>query len=103
VAAKASATSPFSEAGDRMTLVTLPTSMRVLFTCFMTTIGMGYLMAVFYLFLVDVDPHEKMGMGVAGGITMKYRGQQGNTRLEAALRGSMADRLQPGDREDVQL
>ena len=64
------------------TLSTISTPLRVLFTCFLGTIGIGYLTALFYLFLVDVDPHRKMGMGVAEGISMKYHGQQGNTRLE---------------------
>ena len=64
------------------TLSTISMPLRVLFTCFLATIGIGYLTALFYLFLVDVDPHQKMGMGVAEGISMKYHGQQGNTRLE---------------------
>ena len=83
------------------TLSTISTPLRVLFTCFLGTIGIGYLTALFYLFLVDVDPHRKMGMGVAEGISMKYHGQQGNTRLEASLRGSMADRLGPGDKQQI--
>jgi hypothetical protein len=83
------------------TLSTISTPLRVLFTCFLGTIGIGYLTALLYLFLVDVDPHLKMGMGVAEGISMKYHGQQGNTRLEAALRGSMADRLGSDDKEQI--
>ena len=33
-----------------------------------------------------------MGMSVVQGISMKYHGQRGNTRLEAALAGRMGDR-----------
>jgi hypothetical protein len=93
--------SPLIEQSDRVTLATLSMPLRALFTCFLATIGVGYLMALFYLFLVDVDPHEKMGMGMAEGLVMKYRGQRGNTRLEAALRGSMSDRLSSVDRDTI--
>lgn len=83
------------------TLGTLPTPMRALFTCFLLTIGIGYVAALLYLFLVDVDPHQKMGMSAAEGITMKYHGQRGKTRLEAALRGSMSDRVGPADKQEI--
>ena len=83
------------------TLGTLSASMRALFTCFLITIGMGYITALFYLFMVDIDPHQKMGMTVAEGVTMKYHGQQSNARLEAALRGSMSDRLGPSDKKEI--
>ena len=83
------------------TLSSLSASMRALFTCFLLTIGIGYLTALFYLFLVDVDPHLKMGMGVAEGISMKYHGQRGITRLEAALGGSMSDRLPAPEKQEI--
>ena len=84
-----------------VTLRTLSPSMRVLFTCFLVTIGIGYIAAVFYLFLVDIDPHKRMGMSVPEGISMKYHGERGNTRLEAALRGAMADKLSTSERDAV--
>jgi hypothetical protein len=40
-------------------------------------------------------------MNIVDGISMKYGGQQGKTRLEAALRGSMSDRLDPGDKQEI--
>jgi hypothetical protein len=79
----------------------LPLTLRVLFTSFLLLIGIGYLMALSYLFLVDVEPHEKMGMGMVSGIAMKYHGTVGGSRLESALRGVMADRIEPGDRDRV--
>lgn len=79
-------------------LAELPVSMRALLTCFLATIGLGYLAAVYYLFSVDVDPHLKMGMSMVSGIEMKYHGERGNTRLEAALRGVMAGRIGPEHR-----
>ena len=83
------------------TLGTLPRPMRALFTCFLLTIGIGYIAALFYLFLVDVDPHRKMGMSTAEGISMKYHGREGGTRLEAALGGSMSDRATPADKQAI--
>ena len=74
-------------------LRTLSTPVRILFTCFLLTIGVGYLTALVYMFFVDVDPHKKMGMNIVTGIAMKYHGTAGNTRLDAALSGSMSDRV----------
>jgi len=84
-----------------LTLSTLPAPAKVLFSCFLITIGLGYLAAIYYLFTVDVDPHRKMGMSVVNGIEMKYHGERGNTRLEAALRGVMAGRISPEERATV--
>lgn len=83
-----------------MSLRTLPMPLRVLFTCFLILIGIGYLTAIFYLVLVDVDPHSRMGMGLVSGIEMKYRGG-GGTRLEAALRGTMADNIEADERQQL--
>ncbi len=63
-------------------------------------------MALSYLYLVDVLPHQQMGMGVVEGISMKYHGNHhlapgGGTRLEAALNTIMADRIEPADRTVV--
>lgn len=84
-----------------MTLRTLPLSMRVLFTCFLVTMGLGFLAAIYYLFLQDVDPHRRMGMSLVPAIAAKYYGERGGTRLEAALRGSMSTRIGAADRERV--
>jgi len=83
------------------TLRTLKTPMRALLTCFLLTVGIGYIMAIFFLFLVDIDPHLKNGMGVVDAIDMKYGGQQGRSRLESALRGVMSDKLDPGDKQEI--
>jgi hypothetical protein len=77
----------------------LPLTFRALFSSFLALIGMGYLMALFYMFLVDVDPHQKMGMGLIAGIEMNYHGEGGGSRIEAALRGVMADKLSRDDRD----
>lgn len=83
------------------TLAALSVPTRALFTCFLLTIGIGYVAALFYLFLVDVDPHQKVGIGIAEGIAQKYHGVRSKTRLEAALRGPMSDRLEEGDKQEI--
>jgi hypothetical protein len=87
--------------GFMMSLTNLPVTLRALFSCFLIIIGIGYLTALSYLFLVDVEPHEKLGQGVAEGISIKYHGSPTGTRLEAALRGSMADKLSPAERDQI--
>lgn len=84
-----------------ITLRTLSTPVRVLFTCFLLTIGLGYIAALTLLFVVDVDPHQKMGMQLVSGIAMKYRGNAGNTRLETALSGSMSDRVGAAEKQAI--
>ncbi len=84
-----------------MSLRELPAPLRALFSSFLLLIGIGYLMALSYLYLVDVESHQQMRMGLISGIAMKYHGTAGGTRLEAALRGVMADKIDPSDRENV--
>ncbi len=79
----------------------LSLEMRVLLSAFLLTIGTGYLAALTYLYLTDVDPHQKMAMGLVQGIIMKYRGEPDTTRLEAALRTSMSDRLSKPERDEL--
>jgi hypothetical protein len=84
-----------------MSLRTLPVTLRTLFSSFLIIIGIGYLTALSYLFLVDVEPHQKMGQGVVEGISTKYHGSLKGTRLETALMGSMADKLSSSERDQV--
>jgi hypothetical protein len=83
------------------TLRTLSVPVRLLFTLFLLTIGLGYLTALFYLFVTDVDPHRSTGMNLVAGIAMKYSGSAGSTRLQAALRGSMADRVGAAEKQAI--
>lgn len=84
-----------------MTLRTLPTALRTLLTCFLVTIGLGYLAAIYYLFVLDVDPHRKMGMSPVEAIAAKYHGDRGKTRLEAALNGAMSSRIGATEKEQI--
>jgi hypothetical protein len=71
----------------------LTSPLRVLFTCFLLMIGIGYLAALTYLFLVDVEPHAAKGQGLIEGIAEKYHGAP--TKLEIALQGPMSDKIDP--------
>lgn len=74
-----------------MTLRTLSSPLKVLATMFLLTMGLGYLFALAYLYLIDVEPHTKHGMGLVAAVIMKYYGQRDTTRLEAVLRGPMGE------------
>ncbi len=82
-----------------VSLRNLAIPMRILFSCFLAMIGIGYVAALGYLFLVDVAPHAAKGQGLIEGIIEKYHGAP--TRLETALRGPMADRVGPQDRARI--
>lgn len=84
-----------------MTLRTFSLPLRVLATCFLATIGLGYLFALAYLYLIDVEPHTKHGMGLVAGVIMKYYGQRDTTKLEAALRGPMAEYVSDSQRKQL--
>ncbi len=83
------------------TLRNLPVTVRWLFSCFLITVGLGYLLAITYLFLLDVEPHQKMGMGLVQTTIIKYYGNRGTTRLEAALNGSMADTIGAAEKVEI--
>lgn len=84
-----------------MTLRALSVPTKVLFTCFLLTIGIGYLFAVFYLFLIDLEPHIKHHMGMVQAVVIKYYGQRGTTTLEAALEGRMGENITPFQKKEV--
>ncbi len=84
-----------------MTLRTLNPALKVLFSCYLLTIGIGYLFAILYLFLVDVEPHAHQGGGLIEGVILKYYGNRGGTRLQAALEGAMGDNVTPAQREQI--
>lgn len=66
----------------------LAAPLRVLFSGFLVTIGLGYLAAAYLLSFGTIDPHKKMGMGPVGAVAAKYYGERDRSRLEAALRGT---------------
>lgn len=82
-------------------LTELPLTFRALFTSFLMLLGVAYLMALSYMFLAIVEPHQKMGQGLIEGIETQYHGDPTSSRIEAALRGSMASNIEARDREKV--
>ncbi len=83
------------------TLTQLPLAFRALFTSFLVLLGIAYLMALSYMFLAVVEPHKAMGKGLIEGIETQYHGDPTSSRMEAALRGSMASNIEPVDRDRV--
>ncbi len=84
-----------------MTLQTLSLPLKVLVTLFLLTMGLGYLFALAYLYLIDVEPHTKHGMGLVAAVIMKYYGQRDTTKLDAALRGPMTEYVTDAQRAQV--
>lgn len=84
-----------------MTLRTLMLPLKVLASFFLLTMGIAYLFALAYLYLIDVEPHTKHGMGLVAAVIMKYYGQRDTTKLEAALRGPMAEYVSDFQRKQL--
>lgn len=82
-----------------VTLATLSTPLRTLFTAFLLTIGIGYISALTYMFFSEVKPHREQGLGLVEGVTHKYRGTRDNTVFEVSLRGAMGAGLTPLEKE----
>ena len=84
-----------------MTLRSLTVPLKVLASVFLLTIVVAYLFALAYLFLIDVEPHTKHGMGLVAAVIMKYYGQRDTTKLEAALRGPMTEYVTDAQRTQM--
>lgn len=82
-----------------MTLRNLPGPVKVLYTCILITIGTGYLFAVTYLFLVDVQPHAAQGVGMVQAVTDKYYGKRDMTALESSLYSGMGDEITVAEKD----
>jgi len=67
-------------------------SEKLLFTCFLLIIGLGYLMALTYLFLSHQNYDSKPGVSYED-IVYSYYGNRSGTILESAIRGNMAGYL----------
>jgi len=84
-----------------ITLRRLPVAIRVLFTSYLLTIGLGYLLALFYLFLIDIEPHRKIGVGPVQTTINKYYGKRDETKLEVSIKGRMGESLSDAEREKI--
>ncbi len=79
----------------------LPVTIRVLFTCYLLTIGIGYLLALLYLFMIDIEPHRKVGLGLVESTIIKYYGKRDESKLEAAIKGSMGGEISEDHRDNI--
>jgi hypothetical protein len=72
-------------------------SEKLLYTCFLLLVGLGYLMAISYLYVTHEMNDGKPGLSVAD-VAASYYGNRSGTRLEAAIRGPMASNISDEDR-----
>lgn len=76
-------------------------SEKLLYTAFLLLMGVGYLMALVYLYTSHEGHDGKPGVSIED-IVDTYYGNRSGTRLEAAIRGPMAGYIQqPGDRHQI--
>jgi len=84
-----------------VTLRTLPFPLKLLSSFFLLTIGLGYLFALAYLYLIDIEPHSKHGLGLVASVINKYYGQREASRLEAALEGAMGEHVNQAEKQRI--
>ena len=75
-------------------------SEKLLFTAFLFTIGIGYLMAMVYLYTTHQGHDGKPGLSITD-IVDTYYGNRSGTQLEAAIRGPMAGYIELEDRHEI--
>lgn len=74
----------------------LPTSVRILYTCALLILGMGYLFALIYLYHTYAGRDGKPGLSYED-VVIAYSGSGKSSRLESALRGPMSSMLPPDE------
>jgi hypothetical protein len=85
-----------------VSLRSLPITFRALFSSFLILIGVGYLMALSFMYVVVIQPHQQMGQGLVAGISDQYHGStNGKTLIESALMGPMANKISSADRATI--
>jgi len=72
-------------------------SEKLLYTSFLLLVGLGYLMAMSYLYVTHEMNDGKPGLSVED-VANSYYGNRSGTRLEAAIRGPMAGYIENEDR-----
>jgi hypothetical protein len=72
-------------------------SEKLLYTSFLLLIGLGYLMAITYLYVTHEMNDGKPGLSLQD-VASSYYGNRSGTRLEAAIRGPMAGYIAEDDR-----
>lgn len=76
--------------------------LKVLATCFLLTMGIGYLFGVAYLYLTAIQPHANGTPGtLVKAVIVKYYGDRRSSRLEASLEGSMKEYGTPKEKQKI--
>lgn len=75
-------------------------SERVLYGSILVVLGVGYLMALTYLYMTHQGLSGKPGMSVQD-VSISYYGNRSGTRLEAMLRGPMMGYAKQPDRDQI--
>ncbi len=75
-------------------------SEKLLYTAFLLIIGLGYLMAMVFLYTTHNGHDGKPGLSIED-IVDTYYGNRSGTRLEAAMRGPMASYIELEDRHEI--
>ncbi|MGD8616631.1 MAG: hypothetical protein PVI91_13360 [Gammaproteobacteria bacterium] len=78
----------------------LPCDSKVLYTMTLLVLGVGYLFAMMQVFEVHAGRDGKPGLSTTD-LVIAYSGSHADTRLEAALKGPMRDRLTAEEREVI--
>lgn len=73
-------------------------SEKLLYTCFLLLVGLGYMMATAYLYVTHEMNDGKPGLSIED-VANSYYGNRSGTRLEAAIRGPMAGNISIDDRD----
>lgn len=73
-------------------------SEKLLYTSFLLLVGLGYLMAMSYLYVTHQMNDGKPGLSITD-VANSYYGNRSGTRLEAAIRGPMAGNISDDDRD----
>lgn len=75
-------------------------SEKLLYTSFLLLVGLGYLMAISYLYVTHEMNDGKPGLSISD-VASSYYGNRSGTRLEAAIRGPMAGFIDDEDRMHI--
>jgi len=69
--------------------------MRVFATTLLLTLGVGYALALIYMYVKAVKPHRVAGHGLVQGVAYNYHGIEDQAPLLTALEGSMGNFVDP--------
>lgn len=91
---------PFHSAETWMNLPSLGLSLRVLFTGYLLTIGLGLMMAGGQLLLTHGMADGEFGLSL-DDVVYSYYGDRENSKIESKLNGSMKDKASPEERQKI--